>query len=421
MGGIFLNQHHSVCRRLLLVLLAITVSSVSVFATEITIPGLSAFCFAEEDFVQSSADAEGIYLVSVPSSMQGEVHYRTRVLRAGDVIPAEALNMLSMHPADTCSGTCEIVYCPIADGQVGAQQTMKLRLLGGKDQAPVCEDSALETYKNIANTGSLKAADDADTTLTYQLVKEPKRGAVELHEDGSFTYTPDHNKVGSDSFLFTATDSAGNVSNEACVKIKIIKPTDKAMYTDVQAPGDTYVAMWLKEQGVYCGKTVAGNFCFEPDSTVSRGEFLIMTMQLLGSSQEDAALTSGFADEDQTPDWMRPFIVTALRNGVITGVSSENGLVFRPQAALTRAEAAVMLQNILDLPGSGSKSVFASDEASAVPVWAADAVDALAGVGIEIARSTSAEPITRMEAGRLLYAVWSLSQQGDVSAFRFAE
>ena len=416
-----MKQNNSVFRRLLIALLAVSVFSISAFAAEITVSGLSAFCFADADFMQNNPEADGIYLVSVPSCLQGEMRYKTRVLCAGDIIPAEALNMLSLQPADTCSGTCEIVFCPITNGALGARQTVKLRLLGEKDQPPVCEDCMLETYKNIANTGNLKAADDADSALTYQLVKEPKRGTVELHSDGSFTYTPDHNKVGRDSFLFTATDSAGNVSNEACVKIKIVKPTDKALYTDVQDPGDAYVAMWLKEQGIYSGKTVAGNYCFEPDSTVSRGEFLIMTMRMLGASQDDASLTSGFADEEQTPDWMRPFIVTALRNGVITGVNSESGPVFRPQAALTRAEAAVMLQNILGLPGSGSKSVFSFSEESAVPVWAVEAVDALADVGIEIARQSSAEPITRMEAGRLLHEVWTLCQQEELSAFRFTE
>ncbi len=402
-------------------LLALSVLSASVFAAEITVSGLSSYCFADADFMQNETDIDGIYLVSVPSGTQGEVYYGPRVLCSGDVIPSDALGMISLKPAETCSGSCEIVYCPISDGTLKEKQTMKLKLLGAKDQAPVCTDSAMETYKNIANTGVLKAADDSGTALTYQIVKQPTRGTVELHSDGSFTYTPNHNKVGKDSFLFTATDSEGNVSNEACVKIKIVKPTDKAMYTDMRDDSDAYVAMWLKDQGVYTGKTVAGNLCFEPDSTVSRGEFLIMTMQLLGTNRDNAALTSGFADEEQTPGWMRPFIVTALRNGMITGVSSENGLVFRPQAALTRAEAAVMLQNILDLPQNESKSVFSAFEESSVPVWAAEAVDALSNAGMEISRQTSAEPITRLEAGRLLYKAWELSQETDLSEFEHAK
>ena len=87
------------------------------------------------------------------------------------------------------------------------------------------------------------------TKLTYQLVKEPKRGTVELHDDGSFTYTPGKNKVGKDSFVFTATDPAGNVSNEACVKIRILKPADKATYQDMSGDKDAFAAMWLKDQG----------------------------------------------------------------------------------------------------------------------------------------------------------------------------
>ena len=91
----------------------------------------------------------------------------------------------------------------------------------------------LETYKNIANTGALDARDPEGDTLTYQLVKEPKRGTVELSPDGSFTYTPAQNKVGKDVFTYTATDSAGNVSNAATVTVKIVKPTDRAMYQDL--------------------------------------------------------------------------------------------------------------------------------------------------------------------------------------------
>ncbi|MFR8332989.1 MAG: Ig-like domain-containing protein [Oscillospiraceae bacterium] len=47
-----------------------------------------------------------------------------------------------------------------------------------------------------------------------------------MGEDGAFTHTPKKNKVGKDSFSFTATDEAGAVSNEATVTIEILKPLD---------------------------------------------------------------------------------------------------------------------------------------------------------------------------------------------------
>ena len=50
--------------------------------------------------------------------------------------------------------------------------------------------------------------------------------------------------------------------------------------------------------------------------------------------------------------------VSALRAGIISGVNSDDGLVFRPNTALTQAEAAVMLQNVLDLPASSSVASF---------------------------------------------------------------
>ena len=95
---------------------------------------------------------------------------------------------------------------------------------------------------------------------------------MELSPDGSFTYTPAQNKVGKDVFTYTATDSAGNVSNAASVTVKIVKPTDRAMYQDLSSDSLAYTAMWLKDRGVYTGKRIAGNLCFEPESTLTRGE-----------------------------------------------------------------------------------------------------------------------------------------------------
>ena len=277
----------------------------------------------------------------------------------------------------------------------------------------------LETYKNIANTGALDARDPEGDTLTYQLVKEPKRGTVELSPDGSFTYTPAQNKVGKDVFTYTATDSAGNVSNAATVTVKIVKPTDRAMYQDLSGDSLAYTAMWLKDKGVYTGKRIAGNLCFEPESTLTRGEFLVMAMKLLGAEPESARLTSGVADENQTPAWMRPYIVSAFKSGMISGVTSPGGMVFRPESNLTRAEAAVMLQNILQLPQPQEAAVFAED--SAVPVWAQASVSALNEAGIIIPVTTSAENLTRREAAELLFECWTLCQARETAASRLSK
>lgn len=384
-----------------------------------TVDPTAQFCFSQDDF--TSAAADGIFLTSVPQETLATVRYGSRVLKAGDALPTEALGDLTLEAKCVTAQEVTIGYCTLSDGVLSGVQELKLSILPKKDQPPTAEDGSLETYKNIAGSGTLSAADPEGKPLTYNLVKEPKRGSVELHEDGTFTYTPDKNKVGKDSFTYTVTDSGGNTSEEAKISIEILKPTDKATYADMGSDSDAFYAMWLKEAGLFTGATVGGNLCFEPEKTVSRGEFLVMVMKLVDAQADETGLTSGFSDEAATPVWLQPYIVSALGSGMISGVSSEDGVVFRPEAALSRAEAAVMLQNVLQLPAPTAKTVFSETDAAAVPAWAADATAALSAAGISLGDTAQADAITRREVAKLLYEVSNLIAGETLETFYWAQ
>ena len=413
-----MKHRYHLGRKLAALTLVLLVFASSAQALELRVSALDGLALSAEVFSENEA-FEGVYVASVPSQLDAEVSLGARTLRAGDVLDRSMLSQLLVLPAENRDASCELVYCPIEGGEVQPSRALELSILTGKNEAPVCRDVKFETYKNIANTGVLSASDPEGDTLTYQLVKEPKRGTVDIAPDGSFTYTPAQNKVGKDVFTYTATDSAGNVSNVANVTVKIVKPTDKAMYQDLAGDTLAYTAMWLKDRGVYTGKRIAGNLCFEPEGTLTRGEFLVMAMKLLGAEPESARLTSGFADESKTPAWMRPYIVSAFKSGMVSGVTSPDGMVFRPSSNLTRAEAAVMLQNILDLPQSQEAAVFSED--CAVPVWAQASVSALESAGISIPVTTSAENLTRREAAELLYECWTLCQNRETAASRLSK
>lgn len=384
-----------------------------------TVDPTAQFCFSQDDF--TSAAADGIFLTSVPQETLATVRYGSRVLKAGDALPTEALGDLTLEAKCVTAQEVTIGYCTLSDGVLSGVQELKLSILPKEDQPPTAEDGSLETYKNIAGSGTLSAADPEGKPLTYNLVKEPKRGSVELHEDGTFTYTPDKNKVGKDSFTYTVTDSGGNTSEEAKISIEIRKPTDKATYADMDGDPDAFYAMWLKEAGLFTGATVGGNLCFEPEKTVSRGEFLVMVMKLVDAQADETGLTSGFSDEAATPVWLQPYIVSALGSGMISGVSSEDGVVFRPEAALSRAEAAVMLQNVLQLPAPTAKTVFSETDAAAVPAWAADATAALSAAGISLGDTAQADAITRREVAKLLYEVSNLIAGETLETFYWAQ
>src|SRR5947209_516702 len=64
------------------------------------------------------------------------------------------------------------------------------------------------TTENTAVTGSLGQSGDTDTDVTFSLTSGggPANGTVSIAANGSFTYTPNTDFVGTNSFTFTVTD-----------------------------------------------------------------------------------------------------------------------------------------------------------------------------------------------------------------------
>ena len=63
---------------------------------------------------------------------------------------------------------------------------------------------------------------DVEDTLTPVLVDGPAHGTLVLNGDGSFTYTPDADYVGTDSFTYRASDGTAQSSvqrhDRCCVR-----------------------------------------------------------------------------------------------------------------------------------------------------------------------------------------------------------
>ena len=91
-----------------------------------------------------------------------------------------------------------------------------------EEGAPQVMDVEVQTYRDIPGEGEFLASDQEGGELTFQLVREPKKGTVEI-EGGGFVYTPNEGVTGKDSFAYTATDSEGHVSLPGKVTVKIEK------------------------------------------------------------------------------------------------------------------------------------------------------------------------------------------------------
>ena len=360
----------------------------------------SVYCFSGADFQE---EVVGICVTDLPDPGAGTVLLGTRVVRPGDILTAEQLSMLTFSPLWTEEDRDAVVtYLPIFENRVAEEASTTIAIHGKQDKAPVAEDSAIETYKNLENGGKLKVSDPEGQKLTFTVTRQPTRGAVEVREDGSFTYTPKKNKVGVDSFTYTATDPAGNVSREATVTIQIVKPTDAAMYTDTARTDCQFTAEWLKNTGIFAGEQLGDNCCFNPERAVTRGEFLAMTMKALGLAGDEQAEATGF--EDECPGWLKPYLAAAQRSGLVRGYATETGAEFRAHQPITGAEAASMVSLALDLPSA----VIAEDRE--LPVWAATALATVNDHGIAFANT---DTVTRAQAANALYtAVQLANQQG---------
>ncbi len=360
----------------------------------------AAYCFTASDF--GSDELVGICITGLPQTHTGTVWLGNRVLQTGDILTAEQIDQMTFSPMRTEQDQEAVVtYLPIYENRVDKAATMTISIKGKEDKAPVAQDFTIETYKNLPNKGALKVSDPEGQTLTYSLTRSPKRGTLTIGEDGSFLYTPKKNKVGVDSFTYTATDPAGNVSREATVTIQILKPTDSRQYTDTVGLDCRFEAEWMKNTGLFVGEKIGQQICFRPEQTVSRGDFLAMVVKALDIPAEETSYASLPAD---TPAWLKPYLLAAQRSGLTEGLPQEQSGSFGADQAITGAEAAVMLQNVLDLSISQEtlEMQTASTDDSSVPAWAAVSLTAMSENGIRLQADT---PLTRAEAAKILYQV----------------
>lgn len=329
----------------------------------------------------------GIFVTAVPGRDQARIFLRDREVRAGDAISAEDLSCLRLIPVKDGDLETALCFLPVLAEGLGEAEQLTMHIQPAEEDPPVALDLTLETYRNIPISGSLQADSRTEGGLTYRLLTKPERGTLELTEDGSFTYTPQKNKVGEDSFTFEAVDEAGKASQPGVVRIRIHKPSDAQTFADLPL-NRQFTPLWLRENGLFGGEVINRRLSFGPEKTVTRGEFLAMLMALKGIDPEIGLQRSGFADEDRAPQWLRPYLASAMRRGIARGYRTEEGLMFRPDRPITAGEAGLMVSRTLGRDQT-------------LPTAAVDAPEEL-----PVRQEDRTDPdhlLTRLDAAELLY------------------
>ena len=135
--------------------------------------------------------------------------------------------------------------------------------------APIAVDDANSNYKNVTQTGNVGDNDtdpNPTQTLTFTVVASPTHGAVTVNPDGSYSYVPTANYVGTDNFTYRVCDNGSpSLCDTATVYLTIFETPCVTFNLKVlmEGPYKTSTGKMttiLNQRGLLPGQTPIGQF-----------------------------------------------------------------------------------------------------------------------------------------------------------------
>lgn len=361
--------------------------------------------FRQKDFKQALGTGKltAITVTSLPDATEGSLLLSSSRISAGDNIPASALDLLKFVPRDKTITESRFTFTA-GNLAGGAEIVCRIRLLDKQNAAPTVADASASvmTQSDISYFGTLEAQDSDGDDLYFRITAYPAHGTLTLldRETGAFRYTPDEGFAGKDAFSYVVRDEYGHFSTEASLSVAVKKRTSSLVYQDVAGTKNELAAISLTDAGVMLGRLSGDGMYFDPDATVSRGDFTVMAMKVAGIVPSPLVFDTCFDDNADIPASIRPYIATAQAMGVVRGSFDGDGLYFDADRAITAAEAAVIICKLMNVETDGAAAVLA--QGGDIPVWAQAQMGTLHSIGV-IEVPTSNEALTRAQTARLLY------------------
>lgn len=112
--------------------------------------------------------------------------------------------------------------------------------------APIAGSESLTTQTDVVVSTNLPASDPDGDALSFSITTDPTIGSVALGSGGEYTYTPNAEITGSDSFTYTVSDGeAAPVSGVITITIETLQLSfsDYSRQAFQQAATDTPLAI----------------------------------------------------------------------------------------------------------------------------------------------------------------------------------
>ena len=372
--------------------------------------------FECDDFarVMNLSSVDSITITEVPSTACGELRVGEKIVHNGQVLGKGDIERLVYTPMSVSSSAS---FRFKIDG-FAHDVPCNLYLLPDRNSSPVLDvtpslSSTVGTHKNVMLFGTLPCYDaDGDATC-IEIVSYPKNGSLMLTDKqaGEYTYMPDEDFSGKDSFTYVARDAYGNYSASQTVKLSVAKPQVSMIYNDLIDQPEYNAALTMTELGLMSGMQIGSDTYFYPDKAVSRGEFTVLAMQAIGIKEVSPCVKTVFADDAEIPANMKDYIHAAYQLGYVNGLYKDGELYFECNRPITRSEAAVMLGNILDLATPTVTPSFS--DSSDIPAWAASSVYSLTSAGIMNSDDGKISPLSSITRGDAAVILTNLINMDD--------
>ena len=354
-----------------------------------------------------------IKIQSIPTAAEGELLMGSVCVNAGQVISGENLAHMCFSAADDSVTKASFSFSANGSATVVTCNVYLLNGTNYAPTVSMASSATLQmsTYRDREVHGRLSAYDPDGDALVFEIVKAPANGSVLLtdREEGTYVYAPSSGFAGSDEFSYVARDVYGNYSSATTVKLRVMTAGTAVTYVDMVDSKAANAAIELTEAGIMSGVQIGNQHFFYPERTVTRAELLVMAMNAAGITDVPACEKTGFDDDADISSAMKGYVSAAYTMGYISGTLKEGKLCFLPNEEITRAEAAVMICAILGEESSGLIPTFA--DGAEIPVWAKESVYTLNILGVMNANDGYISPtsaLTREQAALVLQAVYYL-------------
>jgi VCBS repeat-containing protein len=156
----------------------------------------------------------------------------------------EAIEFFSTsdNPTDSGLSPTRTLSWSVFDGDAISDLQATVVSIDAVNDAPVAQDGSNSGNEDTAITGTLVATDVDSPSLTYALGAQAAHGTVAVNPDGSYTYTPEADFNGADSFTFTANDGTAS-SNTATISLTVNPVNDAPVAQDGSNSGNEDTAI----------------------------------------------------------------------------------------------------------------------------------------------------------------------------------